>query len=1035
MKKRIFSLVGVVILIAMALHATAIPQASQANNGVKVQLAMILDGSGSINSTEWAIMIDGLAAAVENPDCVPQDGSVELTVVQFSTIARLEVGPVVITGANAGDVADEIEDILQMKDSTCISCGICLAADTLRASVNFDPEIKQALNLVTDGVPNRCSCIEGSCGYMGSHCGGFAAQDSAECARAYAIDELEMTADQDEFDAEGIGISDANRNWLRDYIVWPQPGYIAPPFDGGLGWVRVVEDFEEFAETICEKFEIVLFGSITAHKFHDLNGDGDQDDGEGNLEGWTMTLYEGYDCTGDEVASGTTDSNGDVAFTGLEAGTYSVKETLEGGWTNSTSLCQQVTIDVAESATLNFGNFEITSDIYVEKTASPTSGAASTDVTFTITVENTGDYTLDPVTVVDTLPAGMSYVSDDFGGTESPEGTITWDVGPLDSGDTVTIYLVAHIDGDVLGTLINSVTATGTPPEGDDVEYTATAEVNAYEADIYVEKTASPTSGAASTDVTFTITVENTCDYTLDPVTVVDTLPAGMSYVSDDSGGTESPEGTITWDVGPLDSGDTVTIHLVAHIDGDVLGTLINSVTATGTPLEGDDVEYTATAEVNAYEAGIEVEKTASPTSGAASTDVTFTITVENTCDYTLDPVTVVDTLPAGMSYVSDDSGGTESPEGTITWDIGPLDSGDTVTIHLVARIDGDVLGTLINSVTATGTPPEGEDVEASDSAEVTALPPPPPPGGFNCACCYDFDHLTVDWDGNNTTEPLYRNDKLAVDLLGPNPDGSHNLLLERGTHAPTVYGKTHYLIIVRELKDIPPLPENIIAIVVFNVTPVDAVFDEDIFLTLGFDQLPENALNATIAYYDDVDGVWVPVESEAGGPNGVAELTLSAAINHFSIFGVLVEVAPPAPAHFVPSGLNIEPTVENVWETVTFVTRTGKSVTITANVVNDGGQGGTYVVELKLNGEAVDTKILTLGAGQSEQVSFTVSGLDYGQYEVEVAGLSDEFTTSRTITWWLVIGLIIWVIVILAVLAWGIRRRRRKATVQGEEG
>ena len=97
MKKRIFSLVGVLMLIAMALHATAIPQASQANNVVTVQLAMILDGSGSINSTEWAIMIDGLAAAVENPDCVPQDGSVELTVIQFSTIARLEVGPVVIT--------------------------------------------------------------------------------------------------------------------------------------------------------------------------------------------------------------------------------------------------------------------------------------------------------------------------------------------------------------------------------------------------------------------------------------------------------------------------------------------------------------------------------------------------------------------------------------------------------------------------------------------------------------------------------------------------------------------------------------------------------------------------------------------------------------------------------------------------------------------------------------------------------------------------------------------------------------------------
>ncbi|GAI31838.1 unnamed protein product, partial [marine sediment metagenome] len=207
---------------------------------------------------------------------------------------------------------------------------------------------------------------------------------------------------------------------------------------------------------------------------------------------------------------------------------------------------------------------------------------------------------------------------------------------------------------------------------------------------------------------------------------------------------------------------------------------------------------------------------------------------------------------------------------------------------------------------------------------------------------CPSTKYLTVDWEGNNTTEPLYSNDKLAVDLLGPSSDLIHNLFLEQGTHAPVVYKTTHYLIIVRELEEIPALPENTEAIVVFNITPADATFNRDIFLTLGIDELPENALNVTMAYYDDVNGVWVVLESEAGGPNGVAELTLSAPINHFSIFGVLAAIEPtppPQPAHFVASGLNIEPSVERIWEPVTFVTKTGESVTITANVANDGGQ------------------------------------------------------------------------------------------------
>jgi len=251
------------------------------------------------------------------------------------------------------------------------------------------------------------------------------------------------------------------------------------------------------------------------------------------------------------------------------------------------------------------------------------------------------------------------------------------------------------------------------------------------------------------------------------------------------------------------------------------------------------------------------------------------------------------------------------------------------------------------------------------------------------------------------------------------------------------VGGRTHYLIVIRELNEIPPSSGNTTAIMAFNVTPEGAVFDRDIFLTLGLNQtqLPENAQNVTMAYYDDINGVWVPLDYEAGGPNGVAELTLSSPINHFSIFGVLVEVAPPlpplpAPAHFVPSGLNIVPSVEKIWEPVTFVTKTGESVTITANVLNDGEQEGTYTVELKLNGETVGTETVTLGAGQSQPVSFTVSGLDYGQYEVEVAGLSGDFTASRTITWWLIIV----IIAAIGLIIWGVARRRGRQREAQEE-
>jgi len=145
----------------------------------------------------------------------------------------------------------------------------------------------------------------------------------------------------------------------------------------------------------------------------------------------------------------------------------------------------------------------------------------------------------------------------------------------------------------------------------------------------------------------------------------------------------------------------------------------------------------------------------------------------------------------------------------------------------------------------------------------------------------------------------------------------------------------------------------------------------------------------------------------------------------------VLVEVAPPPPpepARFEASGLNIVPAVEKT----AFVTRVGNTVTITANIANDGGQEGTYTAVLKLNGKTVDSKMVTLGAGQSHQVSFTQSGLEYGRYEVEVAGLSSEFTASQTIAWWLVIVLIVALALIIWGVVWG-RRRGRRASEASE--
>lgn len=202
-----------------------------------VELGLILDGSGSISGSDWTIMKEGLADAILNN--IPDDGSVELTVVQFSSTGqeRVELDPTVITAANKDGVANIILAMVQLGSLTNMESGFVLCADTMVASSNHQPSNRQVINLVTDGYPNEGDAVAG---------------------RNYLINTLGMTEDQDEIDSEAVGPG-ADAIYLRDNIVYPQPGNIAPPFIPG--WVYPVSSYSEFSEAIGEKFT-VIFSSI-----------------------------------------------------------------------------------------------------------------------------------------------------------------------------------------------------------------------------------------------------------------------------------------------------------------------------------------------------------------------------------------------------------------------------------------------------------------------------------------------------------------------------------------------------------------------------------------------------------------------------------------------------------------------------------------------------------------------------------------------------------------------------------------------------
>jgi protocatechuate 3,4-dioxygenase beta subunit len=96
--------------------------------------------------------------------------------------------------------------------------------------------------------------------------------------------------------------------------------------------------------------------NIVGFVFHDTNGNGVLDAGEGILSGWTVQLVN--ISTGGVVASMQTDSSGSYAFSSVAAGNYVLQEVTPAGWVQTAA---PPTITIVDSTTkingLEFGNF------------------------------------------------------------------------------------------------------------------------------------------------------------------------------------------------------------------------------------------------------------------------------------------------------------------------------------------------------------------------------------------------------------------------------------------------------------------------------------------------------------------------------------------------------------------------------------------------------------------------------------------------------------------------------------------------------
>jgi len=390
----------------------------------------------------------------------------------------------------------------------------------------------------------------------------------------------------------------------------------------------------------------------------------------------------------------------------------------------------------------------VSADLSVLKSG-PTTVTPSGNVSYDLTVTNNGPSTATSVQLTDPLPPGVTFVSlNQTGGTafscSNPgvgnNGTITCTLASMAAG-SATFTLVGSIPSNAAeGSTVDNtatVTATTTDPDSSNNSATSSATVIAT-ADIGVTKSG-PTTAAADTDVSFDVTVINDGPDDAAGVTLNDTLPAGMTFVSrnQNSGPAFSctdpgvgNNGTINCTITLMPAGSSANFTFVAHIaPATPPGTTFTNVAqvSSQTPDPNDENNSSATGvTVPEPQADLVVQKSG-PVSAQANTDVAYSITLLNNGPDAADSVSLTDTLPGTMTFVSiqQNSGPAFSCSGTttVTCSILSFAAGASATFTLTGHIpSGTASGTEftnIANVSSTTTDPNTNNNQSATALTV----------------------------------------------------------------------------------------------------------------------------------------------------------------------------------------------------------------------------------------------------------------------------------------------------------------------------
>ena len=118
------------------------------------------------------------------------------------------------------------------------------------------------------------------------------------------------------------------------------------------------------------------------------------------------------------------------------------------------------------------------SDLSVTKSGAPGRVTTGNELTYTVTFSNVGSTTSTAVTLTDTLPDGVAFVSapPSQGSCTEASGTVTCNLGSIASGDDATVSINVKVGSAAANALTNTASVAGGQIDLNPSDNTATAQ-------------------------------------------------------------------------------------------------------------------------------------------------------------------------------------------------------------------------------------------------------------------------------------------------------------------------------------------------------------------------------------------------------------------------------------------------------------------------------------------------------------------------------------------------------------------------------